>query len=444
MLNIQSKRTVQATVTGPGRVTVHAFNARVATNAAPADNGRRAGKAHPVIVQRRVKTIVTAFNFGAEHVESQVAPRIRSAHAGQPTSARALPRHRRAHRCAVGSGARSPAAATALERLRWVGDTPPLAAIEQPDRDSRLQAGADADAGAAARGLPAEFALAHRLARLLQGPARAPDRRHPHRQGEDHRQGHASRTRPQRSRKNEEDSGIDNFFGKPKVPIMNTPVPTRIFTGDSTSLSDGKGSVDRKEELFTNVAGVVTQVLPNGNLVIEGKQEVRVNFEIRELIVAGIVRPGGHRERQHHRLHQDRGGPHRLWRPRPDHRRAAAALRPAGARRAAAVLTGNSDRESGIRTCGLFQILTPDCRNPELPAGPQRASGTAKRRGLRKLPSGGRGVFLARLPSAGSHLLGNRNANGPTLSAPGRLDFRRDQTFCRFAAASLPRSLTTS
>jgi flagellar L-ring protein precursor FlgH len=94
-----------------------------------------------------------------------------------------------------------------------------------------------------------------------------------------------------RSRKNSEDSGIDNFFGKPKVPIMNTPVPTRIFTGDSSSSSDGKGTIDRKEEIITNIAGVVTQVLPNGNLVIEGKQEVRVNFEIRELVVAGIVRP---------------------------------------------------------------------------------------------------------------------------------------------------------
>ena len=94
-----------------------------------------------------------------------------------------------------------------------------------------------------------------------------------------------------RSRKNSEDSGIDNFFGKTKVPILNTGVPTRIFTADSTASSEGKGSIDRKDEITTNVAGVVTQVLPNGNLVIEGKQEVRVNFEVRELIVAGIVRP---------------------------------------------------------------------------------------------------------------------------------------------------------
>jgi flagellar L-ring protein precursor FlgH len=95
----------------------------------------------------------------------------------------------------------------------------------------------------------------------------------------------------QRSRKNEEDSGVDNLFGAKKMPFMNNALPTRIFTADSNSSSDGKGSVNRSEALVTNVAGVVTQVLPNGNLVVEGRQEVRVNFEIRELIVAGIVRP---------------------------------------------------------------------------------------------------------------------------------------------------------
>ena len=94
-----------------------------------------------------------------------------------------------------------------------------------------------------------------------------------------------------RSRDAKDDSNITNFFGRPKVPIMNTPVPTPVFTADSMTSTDGKGSVNRSEALQTNVAAVVTQVLPNGNLVIEGKQEIRVNFEMRELIVAGIVRP---------------------------------------------------------------------------------------------------------------------------------------------------------
>jgi flagellar L-ring protein precursor FlgH len=64
----------------------------------------------------------------------------------------------------------------------------------------------------------------------------------------------------------------------------------RVELGGDGSAS-GEGSVDRQETLSTTVAAVVTQVLPNGNLVIEGRQEVRVNFEVRELVVAGIVRP---------------------------------------------------------------------------------------------------------------------------------------------------------
>src|SRR6478735_4572119 len=95
----------------------------------------------------------------------------------------------------------------------------------------------------------------------------------------------------QRSRTAKEDSGITDFIGSQTITQPLKILPGRILTTDSTSSSDGKGSVNRQEALQTNVAAVVTQVLPNGNLVVEGKQEIRVNFEIRELIVAGIVRP---------------------------------------------------------------------------------------------------------------------------------------------------------
>jgi flagellar L-ring protein precursor FlgH len=96
----------------------------------------------------------------------------------------------------------------------------------------------------------------------------------------------------QRSRTNKEDSGITDFIGSKTIGNLKTSIlPGRILTADSTASSDGKGSVQRQENLQTSVAAVVTQVLPNGNLVVEGKQEIRVNFEIRELIVAGIVRP---------------------------------------------------------------------------------------------------------------------------------------------------------
>ena len=94
----------------------------------------------------------------------------------------------------------------------------------------------------------------------------------------------------QRSRASKDNSGVDNLFGLKKffgTPSCRAASPPPI---SSTAL-DGKGSVNRSEALQTNVAAVVTQVLPNGNLVVEGKQDIRVNFEMRELMVAGIVRP---------------------------------------------------------------------------------------------------------------------------------------------------------
>ena len=67
--------------------------------------------------------------------------------------------------------------------------------------------------------------------------------------------------------------------------------PTSLIDLDSTSNTNGTGSVNRDETINLRIAALVTQVLPNGNLVIAGRQEIRVNFEVRELQVAGLIRP---------------------------------------------------------------------------------------------------------------------------------------------------------
>ncbi|MBO6755863.1 MAG: flagellar basal body L-ring protein FlgH [Roseibium sp.] len=99
--------------------------------------------------------------------------------------------------------------------------------------------------------------------------------------------------RTERSRADTSSSGAGGALG---TAIDTIFLPAGTAASDLASVNssadfEGEGSVDREETLRTNIAAVVTQVLPNGNMVIEGRQEVRVNFEVRELVVAGIVRP---------------------------------------------------------------------------------------------------------------------------------------------------------
>ncbi|MDR0809020.1 MAG: flagellar basal body L-ring protein FlgH [Gemmobacter sp.] len=97
-----------------------------------------------------------------------------------------------------------------------------------------------------------------------------------------------------RSRNGSDSMGIPALFGIPqrlneKLPegaSMKEAVNTR-----SASSYEGSGSVSRQEKLTLRIAATVVEELPNGVLRIEGQQEVRVNYELRELIVTGYVRP---------------------------------------------------------------------------------------------------------------------------------------------------------
>lgn len=95
-----------------------------------------------------------------------------------------------------------------------------------------------------------------------------------------------------RSRTAAEDSDLTQFFGLDLTSIFNDAIdPAALTSLGSSSSTNGTGSVNRGESITLTVAAIVTQVLPNGNLVIAGRQEVRVNNEIRELLVSGIARP---------------------------------------------------------------------------------------------------------------------------------------------------------
>lgn len=73
--------------------------------------------------------------------------------------------------------------------------------------------------------------------------------------------------------------------------LPGTPDTANLLEFGGESSSAGQGSVSRQEKINVTIAAVVTGVMPNGNLVIQGRQEVRTNAEVRELTVAGIVRP---------------------------------------------------------------------------------------------------------------------------------------------------------
>jgi flagellar L-ring protein precursor FlgH len=99
-----------------------------------------------------------------------------------------------------------------------------------------------------------------------------------------------------RTRSSTENLGLPGLFGFQRniariLPTPDTDTLENLGQTNSDSESTGRGQIQRTDSVRLRVAAIITQVLPNGNFAIEGRQEVRVNFELRDLQIRGVIRP---------------------------------------------------------------------------------------------------------------------------------------------------------
>jgi len=87
-----------------------------------------------------------------------------------------------------------------------------------------------------------------------------------------------------------ESAGMPQFFGMQALLPSNIVDPSKLMSLSSGNNNVGTGQIKRNEAVTLSVAGVVTQVLPNGNLVVAARQEFRVNDELRQIQVTGVIR----------------------------------------------------------------------------------------------------------------------------------------------------------
>jgi flagellar L-ring protein precursor FlgH len=92
------------------------------------------------------------------------------------------------------------------------------------------------------------------------------------------------------ARSSAESGGIPNFFGL-ETMLPKAVNPSTLISASSSNSNTGTGQIQRTEAVTLRLAGIVIQVLPNGNLVVAASQEFMVNSELRELRATGVIRP---------------------------------------------------------------------------------------------------------------------------------------------------------
>ncbi|WP_428488447.1 flagellar basal body L-ring protein FlgH [Rhodopila sp.] len=92
------------------------------------------------------------------------------------------------------------------------------------------------------------------------------------------------------ARTSSESAGVPNFFGLETI-LPKAIDPSKLLSASSGNTNIGTGQIQRTEAVTLRLAGIVTQVLPNGNLVVAARQEFLVNSELRNLQVTGVIRP---------------------------------------------------------------------------------------------------------------------------------------------------------
>src|SRR5690349_885020 len=171
-------------------------------------------------------------------------------------------------------------ACNALSRVQQIGEAPPLTTIQDPQRQPGYQP--------VSLPMPAPMSNERRPDSLWQAGARAVFKDQRAAQigdiltvqidinGQAQLQNETVRTRD-----NAEADAVSNLMGFERHIqriLPSSSNPSSLVNATGTSSADGKGTINRNEKVKLNVAALVTQVLPNGNLVVQGHQEMRINY----------------------------------------------------------------------------------------------------------------------------------------------------------------------